>query len=379
MTKELKCDVLVVGGGPAGSSSAIASAKRGLKTILIEEDPEIGLPVQCAESISTYLLKFLPFNVEKKLFKHKIDGLLFSVEDFQCIRQGKLWEGYSISREEFDKWLASRAKSAGVKILTETRLVDVEIRDGKIREVYALSRNEHITFKPKYVIAADGVNTTVGKKTNLLDESFTRGAVKEFEFKNVDLLYPNIDQIFFGEFAPCGYAYIFPLSKSRANVGVASIYDKMPLDKKFEEFLEIGLVKKQLRDAEIVSDKSGYAPIDSPSVRWQYGNIFFVGDAANHNIKPFVEGIIPSVVCGYHLGDSLPLSDVEYRKLVNGKLGGLLEESEHIKREIISVQNLSKDIRDMVMLAIFSGSITHLEEIENKDIKDLQELCLSKK
>jgi succinate dehydrogenase/fumarate reductase flavoprotein subunit len=32
----IKCNVLVVGAGPAGSSAARASAKKGLKTIIIE-------------------------------------------------------------------------------------------------------------------------------------------------------------------------------------------------------------------------------------------------------------------------------------------------------------------------------------------------------
>ena len=32
----IRCDVLVVGAGPAGSSAARAAAKKGLKTILID-------------------------------------------------------------------------------------------------------------------------------------------------------------------------------------------------------------------------------------------------------------------------------------------------------------------------------------------------------
>ena len=42
----MKCDVLVVGAGPAGLGAAITSSKKGLKTILVEKSSEIGYPVK---------------------------------------------------------------------------------------------------------------------------------------------------------------------------------------------------------------------------------------------------------------------------------------------------------------------------------------------
>ncbi len=40
-------DVVVVGGGPCGASAAKTAAEKGLKTILLEEHPQIGLPEHC--------------------------------------------------------------------------------------------------------------------------------------------------------------------------------------------------------------------------------------------------------------------------------------------------------------------------------------------
>ena len=57
----IKCDVLVVGAGPAGSSAARAAAEAGASTICIDKKEEIGHPVQCAEGIGTYLFPLLPF------------------------------------------------------------------------------------------------------------------------------------------------------------------------------------------------------------------------------------------------------------------------------------------------------------------------------
>src|SRR5881392_3151175 len=39
------CDVLIVGGGPAGLAAAESAAKRGVRTIVLERQNEIGYPV----------------------------------------------------------------------------------------------------------------------------------------------------------------------------------------------------------------------------------------------------------------------------------------------------------------------------------------------
>ena len=46
------CDVLVIGAGPGGGSAGLHASRAGLKTIIVEADPEVGTPVHCGECLS---------------------------------------------------------------------------------------------------------------------------------------------------------------------------------------------------------------------------------------------------------------------------------------------------------------------------------------
>jgi digeranylgeranylglycerophospholipid reductase len=42
-------DIVVVGAGPAGSTTARFAAYAGASVLLLEKDRDIGIPVRCAE------------------------------------------------------------------------------------------------------------------------------------------------------------------------------------------------------------------------------------------------------------------------------------------------------------------------------------------
>jgi flavin-dependent dehydrogenase len=52
----MRCDILIVGAGPAGASAARAAASRGLEVLMVERRDRVGVPVQCAEFIPAPLL-----------------------------------------------------------------------------------------------------------------------------------------------------------------------------------------------------------------------------------------------------------------------------------------------------------------------------------
>lgn len=387
--KEISCDVLVVGAGPAGLTAARATAMRGLKTIVIEEHAEIGEPVQCGEAIGEYLFPYLPFPIPKEQLIWRIKGMYFWADGIAIKREGKIWSGYAINRGKWDKWLANLAIEKGAKILTGTTLMSLEFDDDFHVDKAIVKRNDKILeFKAKYIVGADGVNSKVidclGVRKK--DRGLV-GHVKSYEMRDIKLKYPEFEQLFLGEFAPHAYAYIFPLSKNRANIGVGTIYNKDKLNKYLEEFLEIPFVKNQLREGKIVTEKSGDAPIRDLTDKIVYGNVFLVGDAANQNIKPFIEGIIPGMVCGDLLGNFL--GEIFHKNLNNLKMYpeiikenfNLIKDSQIYTGIVYGKRNIPNEIYHIFMLGIMSGTIPaddKMNQFLKKSINSLKNYILSK-
>jgi digeranylgeranylglycerophospholipid reductase len=367
----IKCDVLVVGGGPAGCSVARATAKSGLKTIVIEEDKEIGAPVRCAEGIGAYLIQYMPFDVPKRLLKWKIDGMCFWAENLLIKKEGGMWSGYSIDRKEWDQWLARVAAREGTEIYTDTKLISIECEAKyHVKKITAIRNKKTIKFEPKYVVGADGVNSTVLNCLGVKQKAWV-GHVKSYEMRNLTLKYPKHDQLFIGDFAPRSYAYIFPLSKTTANIGVGTIFEKEHLEDLFEAFINLTFIKKQLCNQKITVEKSGDAPIQNLTKKLVYGNVFFVGDAANQNIKPFIEGNIPGIICGDILGKFLldvskgKVNPEMYETRIN-EIFPFIRESQPYADFAYGETKIEKRTVHLILLGLMSGLITPKEkEIEH--------------
>lgn len=368
--QENKCDVLVVGAGPAGCSAARVAAEAGAHTIFIDKKKEIGVPVQCAEAVGEYLIPYLPYNIPEEQLIWKIDGMLFWAEGITIERSGGIWSGYAINREKFDTWLAANAAKSGAQLQLETELIGLEFGE-KYHVTKAIVKTDEVVreIKPKVVIAADGVHSKVLNKlgfTNLKDKCVE---VLSFELNNVDLYNPTYEQLYLGDFAPGAYGYIFPLSKSRANVGVGSLFRTGKLEDCYEEFLEVPIVKKQLKNGKEVMEKSGWAPIQYLTDKWNYGNVLVVGDAANQNFKPFVEGVLPGIICGNIAGQTA--SDFvfgkaaldDYPNQVTDELGSFFLESDLILNVLYELSK-SPDKKNHLLRLGISAAIFSPQEIE---------------
>ncbi len=385
----IECDVLVVGGGPAGSSAARSAAKKGATTIIIDKKIEIGNPVQCAEGIGEYLFPYLPFEIPKEQLIWKMEGMSFWADDITIEKKGDFWRSYSLNRKEFDKWLSNLAIDEGAKLFTNTELIDFEFdedfvvkkalvnTDGKIQEIV-----------PRSVVAADGVES---KALDLLGlHKPKEGDIAEvysWEMNNLDLLKPDLEQVFIGPFAPAGYGYIFPKSKNAANVGVGGRIPKDKIENYFQEFLELSPLKKQLKNAEFKIEKSKKAVIGDIHNKWIYGNIIFTGDAANQNLKPFIEGILPSVICGdiagansFDLSNKKNITNQDYVGQVQLRLDGNFELSKNLQEMIFDIFSKNESERYLMFYLLVTDLTDpkELNKIEKMNYDEMKAYILEK-
>src|SRR5262245_11844522 len=130
-------DVIVVGGGPAGSSTAIHLAQQGVSVLLIEQKkfPRAKL---CGEFISPECVEhFEKLGVAASMQASQpaeITETIFYSRRGKRIVVPSWWFGNSfalgLSRAEMDNNLLSRAKELGVNVLEETSVRElVEIQN----------------------------------------------------------------------------------------------------------------------------------------------------------------------------------------------------------------------------------------------------------
>ena len=175
LSKSNKTDVIIVGAGPAGIACAITLARAGKEVVLIERGLFAGSKNVFGGAIYTRPTKeiFPNFEQEAPLERRNIthNFMILGEEDSTSISYRKDGnESYSVIRGKFDRWMAQKAKEAGV-ILVEQTVVRELIKNGtKVVGV----KTELEDYYADIVVLADGVNSLLAKQIKLRKEIETK-------------------------------------------------------------------------------------------------------------------------------------------------------------------------------------------------------------
>lgn len=117
-------DVLVVGAGPAGCTTAELLAAAGLDVAVLEEHAVIGEPVDCTGVVGAEA--FESFDLPKDIVVGSVDAItIHSPSGIPATYQGTDPLAYIVDRAELDRTLATRARDAGATMVLSTQAVDV--------------------------------------------------------------------------------------------------------------------------------------------------------------------------------------------------------------------------------------------------------------
>ena len=176
-------DAIIVGAGPAGSMAAIKLARAGLNVCLLERGKYPGAKNMFGGLLhnTPVLNEILPSfweraplerHVYKKVLAFMTDDsavcLTFENENFEK----PPYNGYTVFRPVFDRWLASEAVKEGALLLCDCTAEDLITKDGRVIGVTVKGREGEL--RGNIVIAADGVLSFMAEKAGLRRDFRTR-------------------------------------------------------------------------------------------------------------------------------------------------------------------------------------------------------------
>lgn len=303
MNKE--ADIVVIGGGPCGSFSALTAAKLGAEVVVCEEHREIGVPTHCSGHVSLRGLERLELRLPQKIIENEIKGAVFYSplgEEFRvrCASQVSL----VVDREALDKHLSDLAMKAGVQYLQESRAESFLSDSGFITGVMVRRRGAKETLGSHVVIDAEGCSSVLLKRAGIqtLDRSMVVNAVHA-EVDRVNEVTVDTVEVYLGRrFAPGFFAWIIPKRDSSAKVGLATKRgDPRAYLRRFMRSHPIA--SKKLSKSKITRLSLHPIPLGGPIPKAYSNGLLIVGDAASQ-VKPTTGGgIVFGLLCSKMAGE----------------------------------------------------------------------------
>lgn len=307
-------NILIIGGGIGGLTSAIALRRDGHDVTVIEKDPDwsvygVGIIQQAnviramaqLDLVDDYMAAGVPFN---KVAIHAPDGALVAQ-----VPMPQLVEGYpasmGIGRPALHKVLGDRTIASGADVRLGVTAETIEDRGDDVRVIFSSGQEDVFDL----VIGADGVYSQT-RGAIMPDEAgpeFTGQAVWRYNFPRPD----DLDAL---------HAYNGPIGAGLVPINSELMYiylttpepdnPRYPRETLAETMREKmrGHSAQEIRDlAEQVTDNEGvvYRPLEGMLLRgeWHVGRVALLGDAVHATTPHLGQG------AGLAIEDSIVLAD----------------------------------------------------------------------
>ena len=284
-------DVIVCGGGPAGSTTAFYAAKAGMKVLLLDKS-KFPRDKACGGLLTARLFDELP-ELEKYI-KPIIecpsrDVNLYSPSmKYQIDYEFPVGTPWNITRTVFDNAVLEAARDVGAEVMTQTRIKDYKFNGG------VTVKTSNGDFKGKMVVGATGpadkLASMIREKRNIKPWSDSQMGTalmwephvgKEF----IDKTYSKNSSLLV-HFKPGGiegYGWVFP-KKEILNIGFGG-YNRTIKTIKIKEIWTdyINLLKKDgyfPAGQEVPPVKGAPLPLDGPIKATTMDYTLIVGDSA---------------------------------------------------------------------------------------------------
>jgi len=310
----LRCDLLVLGAGPAGSALAAAAAARGCDVMLIEAAHH-PRPKVCAEYASP--------RIAEELARLGVDGWPEAAVPLRGMRvilgdaaaeisyadRSSPRTAWGLDRRQFDAVLANHAQARGARLLEGARLVDLLRLGDRVRGARVMTRDGGLEIEADWVVGADGARSRTARLLRVdRPVRFPRrlGLVAHYEG------IPGLEDHGEMHVGNGYYVGLAPMPGGELNVGMALPMGAGSAAQRFGAAIAgLPAVAARLRDSKPITPIRGAAPIGHRVSEIAGPGWLLVGDAAGF-VDPFTgEGIYRALRSARAAAEALQGSDPE--------------------------------------------------------------------
>lgn len=305
------CDVLVIGGGPAGSTAAALLGERGYRVTLLEKahHPRFHIGESLLPANLPLLDRLGVADAVKAIGMEKWGAEFVSPWhghkqpfEFAEAMDKSMPMAYQVRRSEFDEILIRNARSKNARVVEGCQVLDVSFLSGDEGALVQARHDDSSieTVRTRFVIDASGRDTFLGnrlkaKQRNTRHNSAAIYAHFTGAVRNQGRTEGNITLYWFEH----GWFWFIPLSDGATSVGavVWPYYLKTRKTKSLEEFFRgtIALcapLHTRLQNAQLISPVEATGNYSYVCDRTHGGNYLLLGDAYTFIDPVFSSGVM---------------------------------------------------------------------------------------
>jgi len=302
-------DVVVIGGGPAGSYVAYKLAGRGHKVMVLERKQKVGEPVCCTGIIGQECAN--SFAIESSVILREVNSARLFSPSGNLLR---LWreetQACILDRAAFDMAMANRAQGEGVEYVLNSPVRNIDVEEDKVK-IEVSYQKTGLNLEARAIVIATGFGSKLTEKLGLGNfADFVIGAQAEVATTGVDEV-----EVYFGRrIAPGFFGWLVPTSPQTARVGL--------LSRRSPELYLRELMASLLAQEKIISAEAkvscGGIPL-KPLGRTFGERLIVVGDAAGQ-VKPtsgggIYYGLLCADIAASTLNQALQHDDLSAKSL----------------------------------------------------------------
>ena len=289
-------DVVVVGAGPAGLTTAARLASHGHDVVVLEEHEEIGRPVHCTGVLGLEAFDELDLPRQAILAITGEASFRYGHGEPVCVETDHI-KAAIVDRWVFDEALATRARDRGADIRTRSRVDGLAVDGAGV----TVQVRDSTPIRARACVLACGANYRFNRQLGLgVPRAFVQTAQIEMPFPTL----PRIDIRLGRELAPGGFAWAVPFMRHDQPHVRLGLFCDTDAWRRFRGFTEQMARESGIDPASIPQPRLKMLPL-GPVKRTVSERVVLVGDAAGL-VKPTTGGgIYYSILSGALGADAL--------------------------------------------------------------------------